>query len=127
MHCYRQLPIAFKASTSCTYHHVQLAEHVIRVLPPIVQAWSRGSVHSYYPNRPWFDSHPRHLSAHRARRMLHMRLDFFSNNHMLDTACPTHGNNMSSERSAAHDCIDEKGRRLDMVVAKRYPRQSTCV
>ena len=28
-------------------------------------------------------------------------------------ACPTHDTNMSSERSAAHDCIDAKGRRLE--------------
>ena len=34
-----------------------------------------------------------------------MRLDFFGKNHKLNLPCPTCGNNMSSERSAAHHCI----------------------
>ncbi len=85
------------------------------------------SVHSYYSHRPRFDPERRHLPAHRARRMLNMHLDSLGKNHTLSTSCLTFGNNVNSERSAAHDCIDGKDRRLDVVLAKRYGRRDTRV
>ena len=78
-----------------------------------VRAWPHGRVCSYYSYRPRFDSEWRHLSAQRVTRMLNTRLDSFSKNHRLNTPYPTQGNNMRSERSTAHYCIDEKRRRLD--------------
>ena len=46
------------------------------------------SVRSYYSQRPRFDPHPRHLSNHRARRMLNTRLHSFSKNDRLNMPCP---------------------------------------
>ncbi len=53
------------------------------------------------------------MHAHRARRMRNMRLDSFGKNHRLNKSRPTHGNNIHSERSGAHDWIDGRGRRLE--------------
>ena len=45
------------------------------------------SVCSYYSHQPRFDPQPRHLSAHRATRMLYMHADSYAKNHSLSTPC----------------------------------------
>ncbi len=35
--------------------------------------------------------------------------------------CPTHGSNIPSERSAAHDCIDGRGRHLEYGCGQTLP------
>ena len=46
------------------------------------------SMRSYCSHRPRFDAESRHLSVHRATRVLNMRVDSFGKNHRLNTPCP---------------------------------------
>ena len=77
-----------------------------------------GSAYGYHWQRPRFDPEPRHLPAHRVTRMLSVRAASLGSNHALSTPCAIHGNNIHSERSGAHDCIDGKGSRLVIALAR---------
>ena len=88
---------------------------------PLWAAWSCGQRVRLPLDRPQFDPEPRHLPVHRVRRMRNIRLDFFGKNHRLNKPYPTHGNNMSSERSGAHHCIDGKGRLLEYRSGQTLP------
>ena len=74
-----------------------------------------------------FDPELQHLPVHQARCMLNMHLDSFCKNHRLNMPCPTHGYNMSSEHSAAHNCIHRKGRHLEYRSGQTLPSRGTCV
>ncbi len=79
----------FCAVTSCFCRNI--SNNFFTLAKLLRQAWQRGSVYSYYSDRSRFDSEPRHLSNHRARHRLILRLDSFSKNHRLNTPYPTHG------------------------------------